>query len=161
MKTKPIPAGILHRCENPPCHNLVEDGRFCSIECGREAAKLIKTETRSCACGCGKTFTVTLEGQNKNKRFFSVACSTRDKITRIGEKWDDHRARQNKSRVNQYEVLGPGKPLNEPWTPKPKPKPVMTDDEQAEINKAAAVAMGARMAMTLTPAIARRMGVAV
>jgi len=144
---------LLRRCANPPCHHLTEFD-YCSVKCQQEA----KGEIRVCACGCGKTFTP--DRKNPNKKFFNNDCSIRSRIKQSDERRRQKMESERNRRERERAMYGPDNPLNPPWTPRPKPPPLMTDEEQIDINMREHIRDWKRMDQPLTMHVARMMGAA-
>jgi len=87
-----------------------------------------------------------------NDKYCSVACKVEDskKVER----------REAAKRSYARELLGPDEPLNPPWTPREKPPPIMSEDEQTAINKACTLRDDVRTKRPLTRDLARMMGAA-
>ena len=87
-----------------------------------------------------------------NDKYCSVKCKVEDSklaVPKVVEK-----------RSYAGELLGPDEPLNPPWTPRPKPPQLMTDEEQIDINLQCHVRDWRRMERPLTRDMARIYGAA-
>lgn len=153
MRTKPPQPGLLRRCDNPNCNELIDSGKYCSIECDRFVAE----KCRPCA-HCGMIFVIP--PCHKDQRFHSKDCCNKSRIKDKNEAATRRRESTNKSRKRIIELQGPSELVIKPWEPKPKVE-IMTDGEQAEINKRCHIRAYERMQQPLTSEIARRIGVMV
>ncbi len=152
MRKKPAPPGVMRRCENPNCDELTDNGRFCSIDCGRFVAEKCRR------CTCGVLFVIP--PSHPNQKHHNKVCANKSRIKDVSEAATRRRESEHRSRKRIAELQGPSELVIKPWVPKEKVQ-IMTEEEQAAINKAANKALTARMAQPLTVAMARRMGVAV
>jgi len=87
---------------------------------------------------------------------------TNDKYCSVACKVEDSKKVERREMAKCYApvLLGPNEPLNPPWTPRPKPPQLMTDEEQIDINLQCHVRDWKRMERPLTRDMARIYGAA-